>query len=153
MCSRFFLSMYQGFFIKAFQGGTSTPRALKIMASHEGTTQECPLSSIRSRHSVERLQTTYPKLVCQQLCIPRSLRHIQNWFDRLLVDGPSYGYFTEPAKSIRVVKAQTIEEARLLLADLQVDLCWQAASEEGVLVTRKVDNILYTARWKDGLKL
>ena len=50
------------------------------------------------------------------------LRHIRNWFDRLLADGPSNGYFAEPAKSILVVKEETIEEARVLFAVLQIHI-------------------------------
>ena len=41
-------------------------------------------------------------------------------FDKLLTDGPAYGYFSEPSKTVLVIQSSDVERASDLFCDLGV---------------------------------
>ena len=126
-CSRFLFNVYRGFSVIVFRG--VTPNAVRILFSREGTTQGCPLAMLAYAIGIlplirllkdpsQHIQSWY----ADDSACSGFLRCIRNWFDRLLAEGPSYGYFAEPSKSTLVVKEENMEEARILFADLQVNI-------------------------------
>ena len=50
------------------------------------------------------------------------LSSVRRWFDRLLIDGPAYGYFPEPSKTVLVVGSSDVERASDLFRDLGVNV-------------------------------
>ena len=50
------------------------------------------------------------------------LSSVKRWFDRLLIDGPTYGYFPEPSKTVLVVRSSDLERANDLFHDLGVSV-------------------------------
>ena len=101
----------------------------KILVSREGTTQGCPLAmlayAIAILPLIRRLKN--PTLHTQNWFSDDSacsglLMNIRRWFDRLLTEGPSYGYFAEPLKSTLVVKEEHMEKAREMFANLDIDI-------------------------------
>ena len=50
------------------------------------------------------------------------LSSVRRWFDRLLIDGPAYGYFPEPSKTVLVVGSSDLERASDLFCDLGVSV-------------------------------
>ena len=49
-------------------------------------------------------------------------RSILEWLKLLMSEGPKFGYFPEPDKSYLVVHADFIDEAKLIFADLNVNI-------------------------------
>ena len=47
---------------------------------------------------------------------------VRRWFDKLLTDGPAYGYFPEPSKTVLVVRSSDLERANDLFHDLGVSV-------------------------------
>jgi len=52
-------------------------------------------------------------------CIGK-LSSVRQWFDRLLSDGPAYGYFPEPCKTVLIVEPSDMPEATDMFHDLGV---------------------------------
>jgi len=50
------------------------------------------------------------------------LSSVRQWFDRLLSDGPAYGYFPEPCKAFLVVQPSDMQEETDMFHDLGVRL-------------------------------
>ena len=103
-CSRFLLNTYRGYAFLLLK--TSN----EMLLSREGVTQRDPLSitfySVATPPLVRALkgdgcwlQSWYAN---DSVCAG-SLDDIRCWLDRLLEQGPSYGYFPEPCKSYLVV--------------------------------------------------
>ena len=47
---------------------------------------------------------------------------MRRWFDKLLIDGPAYGYFPEPSKTVLVVGSSDLERASDLFRDLGISV-------------------------------
>ncbi len=126
-CSRFLFNAYRGYSVIVLRG--VTPSAVRVLYSREGTTQGCPLAMLayavgilplirRLKDFRHHIQSWY----ADDSACSGALQRIRNWFDRLLVEGPSYGYFAEPSKSTLVVKERYFDKAKALFADLEVDI-------------------------------
>jgi len=48
------------------------------------------------------------------------LSSVRRWFDRLLFEGPAYGYFPEPCKTVLVVQPSDMQKATDMFHDLGV---------------------------------
>jgi len=48
------------------------------------------------------------------------LSSVRRWFDKLLSDGPAYGYFPEPCKTVLVVQPSDMQETTDMFHDLGV---------------------------------
>ncbi len=126
-CSRFLFNSYRGFSVIILKG--VTPSSFKVLHSREGTTQGCPLAMLAYAVGILPLilRLKNPTLHIQNWFADDSacsgdLKRIGNWFRRVLAEGPSYGYFAEPSKSLLVVKEEHLEEAKSQFASLQVDI-------------------------------
>ena len=111
-CSRFLFNTYRGW-APLIMKGTST-----ILYSREGVTQGDPLSMlayaigtlplIRSlKHPQDGIQIWYADDA--SACAP--LAALKDWIDKLIKEGPSYGYFPEPMKSFLVVSDSYLSKA------------------------------------------
>ena len=100
-----------------------------FLLSKEGVTQGDPLSMmlyavtvlplIRSlEDSCEWVQNWYAD---DSSCVGE-LSSVRRWFDRLSADGPAYGYFPEPSKTVLVVRSSDLERANDLFHDLGVSV-------------------------------
>ena len=60
---------------------------------------------------------------------------VRRWFDQLLSEGPAYGYFPEPSKTVVVVQASILQKARDLFHDLGVKVVTGSRFLRGLLVS------------------
>ena len=122
-CSRFLFNSYHGYARLFIQ------RSDHFLLSKEGMMQGDPLSMmlyavpvlllIRSlEDSCEWVQNWYAG---DSSCVGE-LSSVRRWFDRLLTDGPAYGYFPEPSKTVLVVRSSDLERANDLFHDLGVSV-------------------------------
>ena len=58
------------------------------------------------------------------------LTKLQKWYDDLLTKGPSYGYY--PSKCILVVKAEKLEQAKLLFKGKGIDITLDGSKDTGI---------------------
>ena len=126
-CSRFLFNSYRGYAVIVLRDPSRS--TTKILVSREGTTQGCPLAMLAYAIAILPLirELKNPTLHTQNWFADDSacsglLIYIRSWFDRLLTEGPAYGYFAEPLKSTLVVKEEHMEKAREMFADLDVDI-------------------------------
>jgi Reverse transcriptase (RNA-dependent DNA polymerase) len=98
---------------KIFMNGDSFFELL----SQEGTTQGCPLAMAMYALALVPL-TKRLQPVCKQVWYADDatgcdkLENLRSWFDKLLDEGPAYGYFPKPAKCILVVKPDRLARAK-----------------------------------------
>ena len=122
-CSRFLFSSYHGYARLLIQGSDH------FLLSKEGVKQGDPLSMmlyavavlplIRSlEDSCDWVQNWYTD---DSSCVG-GLSSVRRWFNRLLIDGPAYGYFPEPSKTVLVVGSSDLERASDLFHDLGVSV-------------------------------
>jgi len=52
------------------------------------------------------------------------LSSVRRWFDKLLFDGPAYGYFPELCKTVVVIQPSDMQEATDMFHDLVVSGSW-----------------------------
>ena len=84
-----------------------------FILSSEGTTQGCniasPLYCISLRPLVDKLSTTSPNQIfyADDGAAVGSLLGVREWWDSLVANGPGYGYFPRPDKSVLIVKVKT----------------------------------------------
>ena len=108
-CSRFLLNTYRGYARLFVQGSN------KVLLSKEGVTQGDPLSMmmyavallplIRSLAVSHRwIQNWYAN---DSSCIGEVF-FVRQWFEQLLSEGPAYGYFPKPSKTVLVVQASIL---------------------------------------------
>ena len=154
-CSRFLFNSYRGYADIVLRDPSRS--TTKILVSREGTTQGCPLATLAYAIAILLLiqQLKNPTLHTQNLFVDDSacsglLINIRRWFDRLLTEGPSYGYFAEPLKSTLVVKEEHMEKVREMLPTTTSTSCWQVGSLEDALATRKALRSTSWTRWMIG---
>ena len=126
-CSRFLFNCYRGFPVVVLKdpNGAGTHTIL----SREGTTQGCPLAmlmyAIGIQPLIERLKAPSHHIqnwyADESSCLGRLLR-IKEWFLSLLEQGPAFGYFAEPSKSIVIVKPHHVEAAKTIFGNLNVQV-------------------------------
>jgi len=86
------------------------------LLSQEGTTQGCPLAMAMYALALAPL-TKRLQPVCKQVWYADDatgcdkLEKLRGWFDRLLDEGPAYGYYPKPSKCILVVKPDRLARA------------------------------------------
>ena len=110
-CARFLFNSYQGFPIILFRN------CKEVILSKEGTCQGDPLAMlfyavgvlplIINLKSNSWIQTWYAD---DSSCLGK-LRSIHNWFNILITEGPKWGYYPEPGKSVLIVKEGMEQEA------------------------------------------
>ena len=122
-CSLFLFNSYRGYAKLLIQ------RFGHFLLSKEGVTQGDPLSMMLYavavlplirflEDSCEWVQNWYAD---DSSCVGE-LSSVRRWFDRPLIDGPAYGYFPEPSKTVLVVGSSDLERASDLFRDLGVSV-------------------------------
>ena len=119
-CSRFLFNTYRGY-SSLWINGSSDP-----LFSREGITQGDPLSMlfyavallplIRLLKSSHYTQSWFAD---DSACVG-SLENVRSWFKQLMDEGPKYGYFPEPSKSVLVVDQEFKDKAELLFGEFGV---------------------------------
>ncbi len=121
-CSRYLFNTYRGY-SSLWVNGHSDP-----LLSREGVTQGDPLSMclyavalvplIRKLKSSNWSQTWYAD---DSSCIG-DLSEVKKWFELLVREGPKFGYFPEPSKSVLVVGEKFSKQAEKLFGNLGVKI-------------------------------
>ena len=103
----------------------------------EGTTQGCPLSmamyALGLAPMVKKLQPA-----CKQVWFADDasgcdeLVKLKRWYDDLLLNGPTYGYYPNPSKCILVVKPEKLDLAKLLFKDTEVNVQIDGSKDKDV---------------------
>ena len=79
------------------------------------------------------------------------LRKIREWWDRVVENGPKYGYFPKAEKSWLVVKAEVEQEAIEIFKDTGVNITIEGRKYlGGLLVLRKEKKTMSANSWKSG---
>lgn len=97
-----------------------------ILLSSEGTTQGCNIASpfycISLRPLIEKLSVTPPSQIfyADDGAAAGTLLGVREWWNSLVANGPGYGYFPRPDKSVLIVKPEHLEEATTIFADTEV---------------------------------
>ena len=60
------------------------------------------------------------------------LTKLKKWYDDLLTKVSSYGYYPNPSKCILVVKAEKLEQAKLLFKGMGVDITLDGSKDTGI---------------------
>ena len=100
----------------------------ECLLSHEGTTQGDPLAMpmyalgvlplVRSVATPGARQSWY----VDDASAGGKLAPVRKWLDRLVTDGPAYGYFTNPSKSVLLVKPDRLEAAQAMFSGTGVTI-------------------------------
>ena len=119
-CSRYLFNTYRGH-SSLWINGHPDP-----LYSKEGVTQGDPLSMcfyavslmplIRQLKSSDWSQTWF----ADDSSCTGSLSQVKRWFDLLLSEGPKYGYYPEPSKSVLVVREEFFDRAQTMFGDMGV---------------------------------
>lgn len=154
-CARFLFNTYRGYAKIVFRNTEH------IILSKEGTTQGDPLAMmmyaigiltiIKSLKSEDYRQTWYAD---DSACLGK-LAQVRRWFDVLMREGPKWGYFPEPSKSVLVVKPNQETEAKTLFSDLKVSIVTSHRFLGGVIGTKdaKINFVKEkVAMWVDCIK-
>ena len=120
-CSRFLFNTYHGYARLFVQGSD------QVLLSKEGVTQGDPLSMMIYTvallpliHSLEDSHRWIQNWYAEDSSCIGELSSVRRWFDQLLSEGPAYGLFPEPSKTVLVVQASILQRARDLFHDLGV---------------------------------
>eukprot|EP00923_Selenidium_pygospionis_P002843 GHVN01004364.1.p1 GENE.GHVN01004364.1~~GHVN01004364.1.p1 ORF type:complete len:695 (+),score=78.46 GHVN01004364.1:2-2086(+) len=115
-----------------------------VLLSREGATQGDPLAMalyavatlplIRSLKDVEGAQQVWYADDAAAGGIFASLR---SWMERLMVEGPAFGYFVNPEKTVLVVDPDDIDEAKHLLGHLGVKIKTAGKYLGGIIGVKK----------------
>ena len=119
-CSRYLFNTYRGH-SSLWVNGHPDP-----LYSKEGVTQGDPLSMcfyavtlmppIRKLKSPDWSQNWFAD---DSSCIG-GLSEVKGWFEMLLSEGPKYGYYPEPSKSVLVVREELFDKAQMLFGNMGV---------------------------------
>jgi hypothetical protein len=115
-CARFLFNSYRGFAFLLLQATADTS---VILLSREGVTQGDPLSMFLYSIAIMPLIRKCTRVGEWHQCwyaddssAVARLRQLVEWLTLLMEEGPKFGYFPEPAKSILIVHPAMVEEAR-----------------------------------------
>jgi hypothetical protein len=115
-CARFLFNSYRGFAFLLLQATADTS---VILLSREGVTQGDPLSMFLYSIAIMPLIRKCTRVGEWHQCwyaddssAVARLRQLVEWLTLLMEEGPKFGYFPEPAKSILIVAPAMVEEAR-----------------------------------------
>jgi hypothetical protein len=127
--ARFLFNTYRGYNLLVIRSST-TPGSGTIMLSREGVTQGDPLSmflyGIAILPLIRRCNMDGPE--CRQVWYADDssaagrLTRIRQWLDVLITDGPSFGYFPEPAKSYLIVRPRYVQLAKKIFRGVPVKI-------------------------------
>ena len=130
------------------------------LASVEGTTQGDPLAMpgygigiIPLLAAIKPAEERQMKHVAyaDDLGGGAKLRKIREWWDRVVENGPKYGYFPKAEKSWLVVKAEVEQEAIEIFKDTGVNITIEGRKYlGGLLVLRKEKKTMSANSWKSG---
>lgn len=121
-CARFLFNSYRGFTKIIFRDSD------QVILSKEGTTQGDPLGmmmyAIGIIPLIQKLKDDgwNQNWYADDSASFGELHKVREWFDKLQIEGPKWGYYPEPAKSFLVVKAGNEERARNLFLDLDINI-------------------------------
>ena len=107
------------------------------LLSQEGTTQGCPLAMAMYAISLTPLLKRLLPL-CKQVWFADDATgcdefvKLRMWFDKLMLDGPKYGYFPKPSKCILVVKPDRVEKAQSVFKGTGVNVQTEGSKDSGV---------------------
>ena len=108
--------------------------------SREGVTQGDPISmflyAVGTLPLIRLLKDTtrYVQIwYADDSCAGGSLSSLREWFHRLTMLGPLFGYFPEPSKSHLIVSESNLENARLLFSDTGVNVVMDGRFLGGVI--------------------
>ena len=120
---RFLFNSYHGYARLFIQGSDH------FLLSKERVTQGDPLSMMLYAvavlpliHSLEDSCDWVQNWYADDSSCVGELSSVRRWFDRLLIDGPTYGYFPEPSKTVLVVASSDLERVSDLFCDLGVSV-------------------------------
>jgi hypothetical protein len=115
-CARFLFNSYRGFAFLLLQATEDTS---VILLSREGVTQGDPLSMFLYSIAIMPLIRKCTRVGEWNQCwyaddssAVARLKKLVEWLTLLMEEGPTFGYFPEPAKSILIVAPAMVEEAK-----------------------------------------
>jgi hypothetical protein len=128
-CARFLFNTYRSYSLLVIRS-SAAPGTGTIMLSREGVTQGDPLSMFMygiailpliRRCKMEEPDSTQVWYADDSSAAAR-LTRLRQWFDLLLADGPSFGYFPEAAKSYLIVRPRYMQLAKRIFAGVSVQI-------------------------------
>ena len=121
--SRFLFNSYRGYSPLIVAGTTET------LYSKEGTTQGDPMAMLMYGvalmplvRDLKSLQDYIQSWYADDAAVLGEMLKVKSWLDRLVTDGPKFGYFPEPSKSYLIVHKDFIDQAQLLFGDTGVHI-------------------------------
>uniref|UniRef100_A0A1X7SXQ2 Reverse transcriptase domain-containing protein n=1 Tax=Amphimedon queenslandica TaxID=400682 RepID=A0A1X7SXQ2_AMPQE len=122
--SRFVFNTYKGHSPLIIKGYA------EVLFSREGVIQGDPLSMFVYAVGTVPLIQTLKEFIstltqiwyADDASVTGELSDIREWFDRLLLQGPKFGYYPEPHKSCLVVKESMVPQAQKLFGDLGIKI-------------------------------
>ena len=135
----------------------------EILLSREGVTQGDPLAmaiyAVGIMPLVWKLQdgseNRHQVWFADDASANGSLNSLKSWWNMITEEGPSYGYYANPSKTVLIVKQDKLEDAQTLFQDsgikVTTDVCRYLGSSlgsEGIqeMLTREVQ------KWVDSIK-
>jgi hypothetical protein len=122
-CSRFLFNTYKGHSALKVQDAT------ELLYSQEGVTQGDPLSMLMYAlavmpliQSLKEVSDVTQNWYADDAAAVGKLEDLAHWLRSLMLKGPAYGYFPEPAKSYLIVAPEFVEQAKEVFEQFGVNV-------------------------------